>query len=412
MLTLSKTTPAKQMTRPDRVLIAAIFALLLAVQTVPVHAQLPDFSDEPQGRVLNENEMLLAGVEANRLDVVVYLLNKGLDPNATARNGYTALMVAAGRGHEGIIDFLLSRGADVNKTSDSGWTALMEAARRDQDRTIEKLVKAGAKVDAVEKANGQTPLIIAAKSERLESVTALIKAGADLALADASKGLTALHHALASTKGSSAEIAAELLVRGADPERAAKDGYTPLMSAIDSGQVAKLSLVLSESVEVNAETKDGRTALTIASGLGLDAAVKRLLKAGAQVDIENDAYTALTQAARVGSDETVLALLEAGANPNRAARDSRKPLMLAARGGFDDAVKALVEKGAKVNGRNKTDGSTALMWAANNGFRSIVEYLVEQGADASITAKDGWTAGEAARMAGHTEIADKLEQRI
>ena len=44
-------------------------------------------------------EMMLAGAEAGRLDVVVYLLDKGLDPNATGRKGFTALIVAAGRGN-------------------------------------------------------------------------------------------------------------------------------------------------------------------------------------------------------------------------------------------------------------------------------------------------------------------------
>ena len=86
--------------------------------------------------------------------------------------------------------------------------------------------------------------------------------------------------------------------------------------------------------------------------------------------------------------------------------------MLAARGGHDEIVRMLLEKRAEVNGRNPEDGTTALMWAANNGLKSIVEFLVERGADPSIAANDGWTAGEAARMAGHVDIADKLEQRI
>lgn len=393
--------------------IAQAVAVAIAVGVMPGSglAQSP-YQSAPQGRVLSQAEMLLAGAEANRLDVVVYLLNKGLKPDTPARNGYTALMVAAGHGHDRIVDLLLARGADANKATTSGWTALMEAARGDKDRIVSKLLKAGARLDVTEKVNGLTPLIVAARSERLESVAAMIEAGADLDRTDATKGLTALHYALSSDKGSSAEIAAELLVRGADPERAAKDGYTPLMSAIDSGKISKLTLVISEIVNVNAKTKDGRTALTIAAGLGHGAAVKKLLKAGAVADMEGDAFTAVTQAARSGSAEAIEALLAAGANPNRPARDGRMPLMLATRGGFDDAVKALVDGGANVNGRNADDGSTALMWAANNGLRSLVEYLLENGADTTVTAKDGWTAGEAARMAGHTEIADKLERRI
>jgi ankyrin repeat protein len=201
-------------------------------------------------------------------------------------------------------------------------------------------------------------------------------------------------------------------VSGADPNYKAKDGYTPLMSAIDSGKLAKMSLILSESVTVDAQTSDGRRALTIAAANGHEKMVERLLKAGAKPDGGPAKITALTQGIRSRSDGTVKILLDAGADPNRAAADDRKPLMLAARTGLDESVRTLLDKGAEVNGRNEKDGTTALMWAANNGHKGIVEYLIERGADASLTAKDGWTAGEAARMAGHVEIADKLERHI
>lgn len=385
-------------------------ALLGALISNPAQAQLG--GDEPQGRTLGEVEMMMAGAESNRLDVVVYFLNKGLDPDAAGRNGYTALMVAGARGNGSIIDALLARGADVNKANDSGWTALMEAAFRDQDKMVSQLLKAGARLDISETKNGLTPLMIAAKGERPESVTAMLAAGADAKAADTKRGLTALHHALASRKHLSAEIAAELLVAGADPEAKARDGYTPLMSAVDSGQIAKLSLLFSERVKLDALTRDGRTALAIAAGNGHEKLVEALLKAGAKADGGPAEITPLTQGVRSGSNETVKALLDAGADPNRAAGDGRKPLMLAARAGLEEAVRYLLDKGAEINGRNERDASTALMWAANNGFKRLVEFLVEKGADPSLSAKDGWTAGEAARMAGHIDIADSLERQI
>jgi ankyrin repeat protein len=387
-----------------------LFALLFWAGSVPSRAQVS--GDTPQGRVLGEVEMMIAGAEAGRLDVVVYMLNKGLDPDATGGKGYTALIVAAARGHNRIIDLLLARGADVNKANDVGWTALMEAALRDEDRTVMHLLKAGARTDGAETKNGLTALMIAAKGERPDAVTAMLAAGANVNAVDQKRGLTALHHALASPRHSSSEIAAELLVSGADPEHRAKDGYTPLMSAVDSGKFAKMSLVLSETVTVDAQTGDGRRAITIAAGNGHEKLVKRLLKAGAKADGGSAKITALTQGIRARSDATVKLLLDAGADPNRAAADDRKPLMLAARTGLDESVRTLLDKGAEINGRNEKDGTTALMWAANNGHKRIVEYLIDRGADPSLTAKDGWTAGEAARMAGHTDIADKIERQI
>ena len=323
---------AKRPARMERLKLSALFVLLglifSALSTI-AHAQTGQ--GKSQARVLSEAEMLMAGVQANRVDVVVYLLNKGLDPDTTVRNGYTALFVAAARGHTGIADLLLARGADVNKANDAGWTALMEAALHDQDKMVKHLIKAGARLDISERVNGLTPLMVAAKGDRTGSVTAMLAAGADPKAADSKRGLSALHYALASAKHSSAEIAAELLVLGADPEHKAKDGYTPLMSAVDSGKIAKISLVLSESVNVDAETADGRRALTLAAGNGHHAMVKRLFGAGAKLESGSGKLTALTQAIRAGADETVKLLLEQGANPNRAAADGRPPPMAGCR---------------------------------------------------------------------------------
>jgi ankyrin repeat protein len=407
---LKMRTLLTKMSRRSVPIAIVLLALTFWVGSLPSSAQVR--GDAPQGRVLGEVEMMLAGAEAGRLDVVVYSLNKGVDPNATGGNGFTALIVAASRGHTSIIDLLLARGANLNKPNNVGWTALMEAAFRDEDRTVMHLLKAGAKTEGFEAKNGLTALMIAAKGDRPDAVTAMLAAGADVKVPDKKRGLTALNYALASPKHSSSEIAVELLVSGADPEHKAKDGYTPLMSAVDSGKLAKISLVLSEKVSVDVQTEDGRRALTIAAGNGHEKLVERLLKAGAKPDSNSAKITALTQALRANSDEAVKFLLKAGADPNRAAADERKPLMLAARAGLDESVRYLLDKGALINGRNKKDGTTALMWAANTGRKRIVEYLIDQGADPSLTAKDGWTAGEAARMAGHVDIADKLERQI
>ena len=74
----------------------------------------------------------------------------------------------------------------------------------------------------------------------------------------------------------------------------------------------KWSLILSEAVDVEAATKDGRRALTIASGGEHPGPVRQLLKAGAKVDGGPGKTTPLTQAIRAGLHETVKLLLDAG----------------------------------------------------------------------------------------------------
>ena len=365
--------------------------------------------DEPKARVLSAVEMMMAGAQADRLDVVLHLLKRGVDVNATAKDGITALIVAAGAGSKDVIETLLVRGAKVNQADDNGWTPLMEAAYRDRPDIVKRLIRAGADIKPREKRNGFTALMVAARGDKTESVTALIKAGSEINAKDRKRGATALHLALASRKNKSAQIAAELLVNGADPALGAKGGDTPLMAAIRSGKLAKVTLVLSENVDVAAKTDDGRTALTQAASLGHEAIVRQLLKAGAKPG--GGPVTALTEAIRAQATDVARILLDAGADPAQPGRSGKSPLVLSVQDGNEILVDLLLDKGAPINARLVKDGTTALMWAANRGDKRMVELLMERGADLSIKAKDGWTAGEAARMAGHNEIAKLLEQQ-
>lgn len=184
------------------------------------------------------------------------------------------------------------------------------------------------------------------------------------------------------------------------------------MATAESGMVDKLGLILSEKVDVNAATADGRTALTIAASMAKPELVRHLLASGAAVAPPQEQVTPLAAAIRAGSLDTAKLVMEAGADPNRPDPNGKTPLILAVLGGHDELVEMLLEKGADPNGRNARDGTTPLMWAANTGRRSYVELLLQRGGDAGLKASDGWTAGEAARMAGHVEIARLLERRI
>jgi ankyrin repeat protein len=137
-----------------------------------------------------------------------------------------------------------------------------------------------------------------------------------------------------------------------------------------------------------------------------------VLEAGATARPAAGSKRPITEAVRGGSLEIVELLMEREASPDEPGGDGKTPLIVAAQSGFEEIIRALLARGADVNGRNPVDGTTALMWAANNGRTSIVKLLLDRGADAGLVAKDGWTAGEAARMAGHSEIARMLEQRI
>ena len=331
-------------------LVAAI-AVLFLWGSLPGSASAQE-KGKAQGRVLSDVEMFIAGADANRLDVILHFLKKGVDVNARTKNGYTALIIAASKGNLDVIELLLVRGAEVDLVNEEGWTALMEAIRRGREKTVDRLLRAGAKLEAREKRYGVTPLMVASRADNPNIVSALLAKGADVNAADERSGLTALHLALGSNALRSMEIVGELLVGGADAAKPASDGFTPLMAAVDSRLVDKMKLVLSENPDVNAVTDDGRTALVIAAGRGSSEMARHLLAAGAKAAPASRAISPLAVAVRSGSLETVRQLIDAKADPNRPDNDGRTPLILAVLGGHDEILRLLLDRGAKADIRN------------------------------------------------------------
>ncbi len=101
---------------------------------------------------------------------------------------------AARRGHADTVEMLLDAGADIDARSASGSTALYDAALRGDGAIVSLLVKRGANVNAVETVAGTTPLYAAAAFGRQEAVVVLLLAGADPNLAS-KEGISPLHAA-------------------------------------------------------------------------------------------------------------------------------------------------------------------------------------------------------------------------
>jgi ankyrin repeat protein len=145
------------------------------------------------------------------------------------------------------------------------------------------------------------------------------------------------------------------------------------------------------AADVNAREVDGTTALHRAVRVDDAAEVRRLIKAGARVDVVNRyGVSPLALAAANGNAAVLELLIEAGADPNAPSAQAEPVLMTAARSGNVDAVRCLIEHGADVNAREPWQGETALMWAAGLNHPAIVQLLIQHGAqiDARSTAPE------------------------
>lgn len=84
------------------------------------------------------NKALLDDLKAGRWDEALKALAAGANPDAQAKDGMTALMLASQGGRADVVSALLERGAQVNLTNKAGQTALHLAATIGQPKPKKK----------------------------------------------------------------------------------------------------------------------------------------------------------------------------------------------------------------------------------------------------------------------------------
>ena len=252
----------------------------------------------------------------------------------------------------------------------------------------------------------------ARRRQRIETIAlALLARGADPFASDA-KGWGLLHHAASAPWPG---LLAEGLRLGLDPNARDRRGATPLVAAIcsrDRESLARVQILLAHGADPERPAADGETPLGLAlalgrhdlarwlrwgpwrlpkrrlrpgdlaaaAGLGDLEAVRRLLTLGQPVDgRDTDGCTALLRAAGGGYAAVLECLLAHGADPGISADSGATALSAAVSAGNDALVTRLIAGGAAVDQRI-VNGITPLMLAAALGRESIVGALLLRGA--------------------------------
>lgn len=161
------------------------------------------------------------------------------------------------------------------------------------------------------------------------------------------------------------------LSRGAAPDACGPDFRRPLHHAVFSGSALVLKELLRSKAKPDVMDCSGDTPITIAVYLNNMEGVKKLLSAGADVELGAGANP-LSMAAFHGRAEMLEFLLARGANPNSIA-GGRTSLLSAARNLHVESVRLLLEAGA-----NPNFGSGAPLFEAVGGFRVVPPNLDEQ----------------------------------
>ncbi|KAF5892612.1 ankyrin repeat domain-containing protein 6, partial [Clarias magur] len=152
-----------------------------------------------------------------------------------------------------------------------------------------------------------------------------------------------------------------------------------LLVASHKGQAENVVQLINKGAKV-AVTKYGRTPLHLAAYKNHIEVVRILLRAGCDLDIQDDGdQTALHRAAVVGNSDVITALIQEGCALDRQDKDGNTALHEVAWHGFSLSVKLLVKAGANIHAKNKA-GNTALHLACQNGHAQSAKVLLLGGA--------------------------------
>jgi len=407
-------------------------------------------------------------------DALRVLLKQGVDVNAAAADGTTALHWASYRDAVDSADLLIRAGAKVNAANDLGATPLWTAGLNGSAAMVRRLLEAGADPNRA-LLLGETPLMAASRSGNPLVITQLIGKGANVN-ARGPRGQTALMWAVSEQHPDVVKI---LLASGADiharsdvwnemmaaPPHGKPEynrliphgGDTALLFAARVGDLASARLLVAAGANVNDADAWGVSAMVLAAHSGFIDIVELLLDKGADANAAGPGFTALHEAIMRRDEQMVTALLAHGANPNtplqtwtperRSSDDfnfapalvGATPFWLAARFAEPNVMRLLVKHAADplfvhrneyyvtdLNDR-RTQATTALMAAIGIGggrawaqpdrsqrealILESVKLAIELGIDVNAVNTDGRSALDAARTLKLASVVNLLLEK-
>ena len=211
-------------------------------------------------------------------ELVVPLIQAGVDRDARSHHGFTPLHDAVMTRHPKVIDLLLESGA-VIQANNMGWTPLHNAAYDGSLEVIIRLFEAGADLHARDD-EGWTPLNVAAEYNFPNIVAFFLDQGCNID-AQTNDGSTTLSIAIINN---SSDVFNLLISRGADVHLASSLGYTPLHEAARQDSIAFVQSLVEKGCHLNATSTRGVTPLALAIHWGSDELIQFLIRSGAALD--------------------------------------------------------------------------------------------------------------------------------
>ncbi|XP_046570876.1 ankyrin repeat domain-containing protein 50-like [Haliotis rubra] len=333
---------------------------------------------------------LIKACETGNCHIVDTLIAmKSQDVNHRGQHGWTAVMMAALKGHVDVLQILVSEGADLTLTDDDGNNCLMLASVYGQVKMIQHLLSIDNVFDTNRQGqDGKSAVMAAANEGHYDVFKVMLNRDADLRIVDV-YGSNCL---ILACIGGNALIVQHLLAMNMfDVEGRGKDGWTPLLAAAASGQQEVFHMLVDAGADVTVKDADHDNCLMLACIGGNAAVVQELLQMNT-FEINGrggKGWTPVMFATFYGQTEIFDILFKAGADVSLTDNNNNSCLILAAAEGHVDIVKRLLAvTSMDVNGRGRR-GCTALLLAAHGGHMDVFQLLLAHGGDLAVVDENG-----------------------
>jgi ankyrin repeat protein len=318
--------------------------------------------------LFKNHRCLKLGQEAakiNYVELISFLLEKGLNPNITDENGTTLLHIASYYKSFEVLTVLINAKADLNIKDKMGYTPISYS----NDQRIARL---------------------------------LIQHDADLSITLHGKQ-TILHHAIVMQEE---EVVKLLIEKGVDIDLADDEGRTPISLSAEMGQVEIVKILLAKGANPNNEDKFGMKPIHYAANSQI---AEILLKSGYRQNLK--AITPLHTASAFDRLSVVKYFIENNYfQTDEITIEDQTPLMYLAEKscGLTDTADYLISKGAKINNIDKY-GRSLLHYAAQNiGNRNLMQYLLVKGIPIDTTNLLGETPLHISCRCGNEDVVELL----
>ncbi|CAM3569333.1 ankyrin repeat domain-containing protein [Zobellia roscoffensis] len=323
------------------------------------------------------NIILVAVSNAKDLKFTDYLISKGLNINATDKDGNGIFYYAAKGGNIDVLKALKERGVSTTKNDKTGDNAILAASR------VGRGGSNGIAVFQYLEGLGIAPNVVS------------------------KEGTTPLHN-LASSKD--IKVLDYFISKDVDPNAVDAEGQTALIKAAGRNELEVITYFTETTDNINHADKDGHTALTAAIQNNSADVVTYLISKGASVDVLDKNGNNLVSYLFNGRgkprefDAKVAALKGKGLDFTQLQGDNSTVWHLAVAKNNLGLLKKVKTFSADINGKDK-DGNTPLHYAAMKTENAeILKFLIANGADLKSTTEFGETAHD---LASENELLAK-----